>query len=104
MKIQGGMLEINGIERVVFYKKNAFLRVVTPKGNTYWFDAVRAKTLDNETMCEIIKNATHNLTRKVWVHGNSINVDRVSKKRMKQVKLLEQYLTEAAAEIHLPLS
>lgn len=85
MKIHGS-IEINGIDRVVFYKKNCFVRVTRPNGQTYWYDTNRRKSLDNDTMCDIVKNATVNPVRKVWVHGNTINVDRYSKKYIRKIK------------------
>lgn len=85
MKLSGNV-EVNGIDRVVFYKKNIFMRVNRPNGTTYWYDMIRQKTLDNETMCSIVKKATQNPMRKVWIHGGSINVDRVDKNVMKKLR------------------
>jgi hypothetical protein len=81
MKINGS-IEISGIERVVFYRKNLFYRVHT-NTTPYWLDTVRNKRMSNTTMMSIIKNMTTDPNRRVWVHGPTINIERINKKHNK---------------------
>lgn len=82
MKISGN-IEISGINRVVFYRKNLFDRVMVPHNSCYWYDFRRKRRLSNNTMMNIIKSMAANPTRKVWVHGSSINIERVKIKSSK---------------------
>jgi hypothetical protein len=76
MKINGA-IEINGIDTVVFYRKNVFERINTGNGGCYWKDLERGKSISDNKMMSIIKDMTNNPFRRVWVHYDSINVVRV---------------------------
>jgi hypothetical protein len=74
MKI--GNMELSGITKVMFYRKNLFERMPTGKGGFYWFDAKRCKFISDRDIVEVINGCNNNPKKHVWSHGDTINVIR----------------------------
>ena len=81
MKING--IEISGIKRIVFYKKNVFIRQSNGNGGWYWWDPKRGRYMGDTTMMKVVKGMAKNPLRRVWTHGHSINIERVGQKKCK---------------------
>lgn len=81
MKVTG-TIEISGCNRVVFYKKNLFDRILTKNGSSYWYDNRRNRRLSSEVMADIVRTMAMHPARRVWTEGGTINIDRKKIKKL----------------------
>lgn len=84
-----GLIEVSGIKNVVFYKNTHWLRMLSNNGTVYWVEASSGRTMSNDAMMYNVKTAVYNAKKRVWVEGDTINVDRI---KSSKGKIIEVYM------------
>lgn len=84
-----GLIEVSGIKNVVFYKNTHWLRVLSNNGTVYWVEASSGRTMSNDAMMYNVKVAVYNAKKRVWVEGDTVNVDRL---KMPKRKVIDVYM------------
>ena len=89
-----GLIEVSGIKNVVFYKNTHWLRVLSNNGTVYWVEASSGRTMSNDALMYNVKTAVYNAKKRVWVEGDTVNIDRLKMSKGKVIEVDIPYLND----------